>query len=152
MCSVRMTKMANRVALLDDVTAPEGTTFFILEDSLMYQKKMVAAIRDIGFKGKITISSSIEEATRKLEEGVPGFFLSDWNLPDGKGIDFLKIVRAKSHLNAVPFLIVTTMDSIDNILDAIKSGADGYIVKLWEKEDLLEKMSFAFEKRSGTKT
>lgn len=150
MSSVRERAMTkNRVKLLDDVTAPEETTFFILEDSLMYQKKMVAAIREIGFKGKITITASVAEAAKKIDEGVPGFILSDWNLPDGKGIDFLKIVRAKSELNGVPFIMVTTMDSIDNILDAVKAGADGYLVKLWEKEDLLEKISFAFEKRTG---
>ncbi len=141
-------KSMNRIKLNDGITASEGTSFFVLEDSLMYQKKILAAIRDIGFKGKVTLSASVKEAQEKLKDSEPGFFISDWNLPDGIGMDFLKHVREQEKFEKIPFLMITTMDSIDNILEAVRLGADGYLVKLWEKDDLVEKMTFAFEKRN----
>lgn len=135
---------------LNEIAVPNDLHIFILEDEAFFQKKMMETLGDIGFKGKVTLAKNVEEAKGQFENSKPDFILSDWNLPDGIGIEFLKTVRANSSFDHVPFLMVTTMDDIGNILEAVNLGADGYIVKPWEESDVIEKMGHAFEKRDST--
>lgn len=139
----------NRIKL-NDVLVPEKMHIFLLEDDLTFQKRMITSLVGMGFKGMVTVAGSVAEAKIKIKNCSPEFFLSDWNLPDGVGIDFLKVIRSDEKYDDVPYLMVTSMDAIDNILDAIKLGADGYVVKPWEDTDLIEKMAFAIEKRKKT--
>lgn len=141
----------NRIKL-NDVTVPEKLHIFLLEDDLIFQKRMIESLKSMGFKGMVTIAGSIAEAKIKIKDCSPGFFLSDWNLPDGIGPDFLKYIRSQEKFEDVPYLMVTTMDAIDDILNAINLGADGYVVKPWDDSDLIEKMGFAVEKRQKPST
>lgn len=132
---------------LGDIQISAETEVFFLEDTLLYQKRLMTCLRTIGFKGKITIAGNVSEAAKLITTAKPGLILSDWNLPDGFGIDFLKLVRSEKRFDHVPMLMVTTMDDVSKIMEAIKSGADDYIVKPFYEIDVVEKLSFAFEKR-----
>lgn len=134
----------------NDVLIPDDIQILILEDEVVFQKKMMSTLGDIGFKGKLHLARSISEAKGIIQKIKPDLILSDWNVLDGVGIDFLKFIRSDSTYSAVPYLMVTTMDNIDNILGAIGAGADGYIVKPWDEIEVIEKVAFAFEKRRNT--
>lgn len=131
---------------LDNVLIDENISIFILEDTLLFQKKMKVDLFKIGFRGKITCVGTVREAFASLVNEKPNLILSDWNLPDGNGLDILKITRSEVQLSQVPFLMVTTMGEIENILKAIDNGVDGYIVKPWDIPELIEKIAFAFDK------
>lgn len=132
---------------LGDIEVSGDIDIFILEDTTIYQKRLVTCLRSIGFKGKITIASSLTEAKKLITVERPGLILSDWNLPDGFGIDFLKLVRSHKKFDQVPVLMVTTMDDVSKIVEAIRQGADDYVVKPFYENDVIEKLAFAFEKR-----
>lgn len=134
--------------ILDEVSFPEDLKILVIEDTPFFQKKMLSSLSDIGFVGKITLAETISAALLKVTREKPQFILSDWNLPDGNGLDFLKQLRSLEVYEDVPFIMVTTMDEIDNILEAIEFGADGYIVKPWIEKDLIEKMAFAYKKKN----
>ncbi len=121
--------------------------FFLLEDTVSYQKEISQTIRSLGFRGQITIAGTLKEGLQILNEITPDLILCDWNLPDGIGFDFLRALRRADRFSTVPVLMITTMDDISNILSAVKEGADGYIVKPFEVDDFAEKISFAFEKK-----
>ena len=133
--------------VIDEISMPADMYFLILEDTEIFQKKLVQTLNDLGFTGNITMTDTVASALEALNENQPDFILSDWNLPDGKGIDFLKKVRADSKYSTTPFVMVTTMDSIDDILDAVTIGADDYVVKPWEEKEMAEKISSAYAKR-----
>lgn len=129
--------------LLDEVPVPENLHLLVLEDTHSYQKKMISDLSDIGFKGKISVAISLAEAFECFKKEKPGLVLC----ADGVGSDLLKAVRSKSQLNDLPFLMMSTISDIDNILEATNDGADGYIVKPWSKQDLIEQIAFAYNKR-----
>tara|TARA_R110000868_G_scaffold80095_7_gene227826 strand:+ start:1641 stop:2060 length:420 start_codon:yes stop_codon:yes gene_type:complete len=133
--------------VIDEISMPADMYFLILEDTEIFQKKLVQTLNDLGFTGNITMTDTVASALEALNENQPDFILSDWNLPDGKGIDFLKKVRADAKYAHTPFVMVTTMDSIDDILDAVTIGADDYVVKPWEEKEMAEKISSAYQKR-----
>lgn len=120
---------------------------FILEDTPLYQKRVVACLKAIGFTGKLTIAGSLAEAKKLITVERPGLILSDWNLPDGIGIDFVKLVRSEKKFDQTPIIMVTTMDEVSHIIKALQVGADDYVVKPFYESDVSEKLGFAFEKR-----
>ena len=129
------------------VEVDDKLEIFILEDTVMYQKRMITSLKSIGFKGKITVSNSVVAAQKQITVENPGLILLDWNLPDGLGIEFLKFLRGEKKFNHVPILMVTTEGDSSHVIEAVMNGADDYVVKPYYETDLVEKFSYAFEKR-----
>ena len=134
--------------IIDEISIPENLTLFILEDTGTFQRKIQLDLKELGFKGKVLLAATVKDALAGVLINKPGFILSDWNLPDGKGIEFLKMIRSDDSFKEIPFVMVTTMDEIDNILEAVENGVDGYLVKPWDLKELGEKIAFAFNKRN----
>lgn len=135
------------IILLEEVSIPENLHLLILDNTKSYQARMISDLGEIGFKGKITVATSLAEAFEQFKKEAPGFVLCDSKLVDGIGTDLLKAIRSKSQLNHLPFLMVSADSDIDNILEATNDGADGYLVKPWTKKDLIEQIAFAYSKR-----
>ncbi|MCX5497534.1 response regulator transcription factor [Kaistia dalseonensis] len=60
--------------------------------------------------------------------------LLDLNLPDGRGIDFLRELRSRG--SAVPVIILTAQDQIASRIEGLNSGADDYLVKPFDLSEL----------------
>ncbi|NVE93741.1 response regulator [Altererythrobacter lutimaris] len=56
----------------------------------------------------------------------PDLVLLDIGLPDGSGLDFISEIRAKC---GAKILIVTSFGDRETVVDAIRAGADGYLLK-----------------------
>lgn len=54
--------------------------------------------------------------------------LIDWELPDINGPDVMKVIRSQKQLDT-PIIFITSRDSEDDIVNALNSGADDYLVK-----------------------
>lgn len=76
----------------------------------------------------------------KTESGIE-FIVSDWNMPNMTGLEFLKTVRADPKFKHLPFLMVTAEAEKENIIEAVKSGVNNYIVKPFTGQTLQEKMA-----------
>ena len=72
------------------------------------------------------------------------FIVSDWNMPNMTGLEFLKAVRADPRFKHLPFLMVTAEAEKENIIEAVKSGVSNYIVKPFTGDTLREKLSKVF--------
>jgi signal transduction histidine kinase len=75
----------------------------------------------------IDVAPTLAEARRRISGRVYDLFLLDFRLPDGDGIEMLREIR--SHQTDTPILFVTTASSTKLAVDAMKLGADDYIVK-----------------------
>lgn len=71
----------------------------------------------------------------------------DLGLPDIDGIDVLKQIRAKK--NALPVIILTARDSIDSKVKGLDYGADDYLAKPFDMQELLARLR-VIERRIGT--
>ncbi|WP_193173535.1 response regulator [Nisaea nitritireducens] len=60
--------------------------------------------------------------------------LLDLNLPDGNGIDLLKSMRERG--SSCPVLILTAQDQISDRIAGLNAGADDYLVKPFDLEEL----------------
>lgn len=63
-----------------------------------------------------------------------GLILLDLNLPDGSGLDLLRNLRRRSQ--ATPVIILTARDQVRDRIEGLNSGADDYLVKPFDLDEL----------------
>ncbi len=67
--------------------------------------------------------------------------LIDWNMPVMNGIDFVKAVRSDRTFDPVRIMMVTTETSQDQLIRALETGANEYLMKPFTKDVLVAKLS-----------
>lgn len=85
------------------------------------------------------------EAEDKLITYKYDVIILDINLPDGNGLDLLKIVKEKSPETGV--LIVSAKDSLDDRLKGLDLGADDYITKPFHLAELNSRVNSLLRRR-----
>jgi two-component system, chemotaxis family, chemotaxis protein CheY len=111
----------------------------IVEDSKTLRYMLVKMLHDSGYN-HLTTAGSAEEATILLTKEKVDILLLDWNLPQKSGFDLLREIRASPLLAGINVIMVTTMHERKNILQAIKVGLQGYLIKPIKPEVLFEKI------------
>jgi two-component system chemotaxis response regulator CheY len=66
--------------------------------------------------------------------------LLDWNMPVMDGITFLKTVRADEAYKDVKVVMCTSESEKSRVVEALKSGANNYIIKPFTPDALKEKL------------
>jgi two-component system, chemotaxis family, chemotaxis protein CheY len=109
----------------------------LVDDSKTMRGIVQRAIRQAGFRG-LTVSEAENGAQglEKLLTEQPKLILSDWNMPEMSGIEFLVQVRASA--NKVPFGFITSEASAEIKALAMSSGANFLITKPFSPEDMQE--------------
>ncbi|MDD5007905.1 MAG: response regulator [Syntrophorhabdaceae bacterium] len=90
---------------------------------------------------QINVDSVLEAENGKhaltvLKGDTVDLIISDWIMPEMTGIEFLKACKQDEEIKKIPFIMVTAEAQKDNIMEAIKSGVDNYIVKPFTPEKL----------------
>jgi DNA-binding response OmpR family regulator len=73
--------------------------------------------------------------------------LLDLSLPDGDGLEWLRQVRRSG--SVMPVLIMTARDALPDRVAGLDEGADDYVVKPFEPEELLARMRVALRRSEG---
>ncbi|MFF2531092.1 response regulator [Brevibacillus sp. NPDC058079] len=111
-----------RVVLVDDQT--------MIRQGLGYVIKMQ---KDMEVSGE---ASNGEEAVKLVGEIIPDVVLMDVQMPNMSGID---ATREITRLHpSIKVLILTTFDTYDYIVDGIRAGAVGYMLKDSDSQDMLD--------------
>ncbi len=71
----------------------------------------------------------------------------DINLPDISGIEIIKKIRAKK--NYTPILVVSARNSIENKIEGLDLGADDYLTKPFDYEELLARIKSLHRRNKG---
>ncbi len=73
--------------------------------------------------------------------------LLDLMLPDGRGISFLKGLRARG--DVTPVIILTALDQISDRIEGLNTGADDYLVKPFDLVELSARIGSVARRYSG---
>ncbi|MGY9047526.1 transcriptional regulator [Puniceibacterium antarcticum] len=73
--------------------------------------------------------------------------LLDLMLPDGRGIGFLKTLRARG--DVTPVIILTALDQISDRIEGLNAGADDYLVKPFDLAELSARIGSVARRYSG---
>jgi two-component system chemotaxis response regulator CheY len=91
--------------------------------------------------GKVHEASDGIEALEKLKTEKVGLILSDINMPNMDGIEFLTRLKADEAHKQVPVLMVTTEGSQAKVMQALELGAAGYVKKPFTADQIKEKLT-----------
>ena len=91
--------------------------------------------------GKVLEASDGMEALEKLKVEKVGLILSDINMPNMDGIEFLGKLKADDAFKNVPIVMVTTEGSQAKVMQALQLGAAGYVRKPFTAEQIKEKLA-----------
>jgi len=111
----------------------------VVDDFATMRRVIKNLLKEAGYKN-ITEAEDGMMALKTLKSQKVDFVISDWNMPNMNGHDFLKAVRADNELSGLPFLMVTAEGLKENVVMAIKAGVSGYIVKPFTSEVLNSKI------------
>lgn len=114
-----------RVLIVDD----SGTMRRIIRNNLKFA----------GFDDAVEAGNGVE-GLACLEGNPIGLVITDWNMPEMNGIEFVKAIRAKDQYKALPILMITTMAEKEEIMVALSAGVSNYIVKPFDAETLKKKL------------
>jgi two-component system cell cycle response regulator len=108
----------------------------VVEDSAVYRKLICDQLATWGFRP--VVAESGEEAWRVLEQpGAPKLVLLDWVLPDLQGTELCQRIRqAGSSRPYLYVILLTSMEGRQNMLAAMESGADDYLMKPFDESQL----------------
>ena len=108
-------------------------------------KKVVGTLKDAEI---VEAGDGQEGLTAVKEQGPFDLILLDWNMPNMDGLTMLTKVRETDKNVAV--IMVTTEAEKPRIIEAIKAGANNYVVKPFTPDTLLGKIDETLKKVSQT--
>lgn len=76
------------------------------------------------------------EGVDKAREIIPDIIVTDIMMPETSGIELCKMVRADELLNHIPIIIVTARSAASDRLEALAAGADAFLVKPFNNDEL----------------
>ena len=113
----------------------EGNRILIIDDHPLFRKGVSQLIAMAPHLQLVGEASSGAIGVARAKEMDPDLILLDLHMKDMNGIDTLKAIRDAGLDSRV--VILTVSDNADDLVTAIRSGADGYLLKDMEPEDLL---------------
>ena len=127
-----------------------NTKFLVVDDSSTTRKMNKNSLAELGFKNVVEAADGVEAFQVLLELSQSpepiDFIVSDWNMPNMHGIDFLRKCRAQEQFKKTPFIFITIESEPAQILEAGSAGVTEYMVKPFNTEVLKTKIENVYRK------
>lgn len=117
----------------------------LVEDELM----LAEAVRDhlLSAGDAVDHSEGIIDAEIMMRGTNYDVLLLDLNLPDGKGLDLLRELRRRG--STIPCIIMTAQDQVSDRIQGLDAGADDYLVKPFDLNELSARLAAVSRRYSG---
>lgn len=109
----------------------------VVDDFATMRKIIKNVLKQISIENVLEAENG-KHALTILKNDSVDLIISDWIMPEMTGIEFLKACKGDEAIKKIPFIMVTAEAQKDNIMEAIKSGVDNYIVKPFTPDKLRE--------------
>lgn len=113
----------------------------VVDDSRVIRKVARRILEDLDFE--IEEAADGLEALQACRKAMPDAILLDWQMPVMSGIDFLRTLRNEQGGERPVVVFCTTENDVERITEAIKAGADEYIMKPFDGDILHSKFAEA---------
>ena len=113
--------------------------FLVVDDSTTMRRIIINTLNKVGYKDCAEAANG-REGMEKLTANGADMVITDWNMPEMSGIDFIRAIRANAATRELPVLMVTTNAAKDDIVEALRAGINSYVVKPFTPETIKEKI------------
>jgi len=111
----------------------------VVDDSSTMRRIIKNTLHRLGFSDILEAADGLEACEQYAENEDIDLIITDWNMPNMNGLEFVKKVRAEDQ--DTPIIMVTTEGGKKEVITALKAGVNNYIVKPFTPQVLKEKLS-----------
>ena len=115
----------------------------MVEDEPVVQKNNKILLERRGYETKQAYT--IAEAWEIINQSPPAAIVLDVQLPDGLGLDFLRELRKTS---SVPVLMLTALDTSEDIINGLDAGGDDYLTKPYDRAVFVSRVAALMRRAS----
>lgn len=117
----------------------------IVEDDIALRQSLAASMRTAGFA--VDEAATAAEGEYFAAEFAVQFAIVDLGLPDRSGVELVTRLRAEGH--EFPILILTARDHWQDKVNGLNAGADDYVVKPFNLDELRARISALLRRAAG---
>lgn len=117
----------------------------VVEDDDLIARGIVAGLRAYGFTADTV--PSIARAELALAHAACDALVLDRGLPDGDGLSLLARLRERG--DALPVLLLTARDAVEDRIEGLQGGADDYLVKPFDLGELVARLHALIRRAGG---
>lgn len=107
----------------------------VVDDSKVIRMVARRILEELNFE--VVEAADGQEALDRCDENMPSAVLLDWNMPVMNGLDYLIALRQRPGGDVPVVVFCTTENDMSHIKDAMRAGANEYIMKPFDK-DIIE--------------
>jgi CheY-like chemotaxis protein len=113
----------------------------IAEDDLVSRTLISNLVEKWGFKAVVTQDGHEAMKALRAEQG-PALAILDWMMPDMDGLQVCRRIRESGKM--VYVIMLTSLGTKENIVEGLHAGADDYLIKPFDKNELLARIQVGF--------
>ncbi len=121
----------------------ERATILVCDDDVRLRELMKVTLGDAY---RYLEAEDTDTAIELCQSEQPDLVLLDVMLPGRSGLDVLEVLRADEHLHTIPVIVVSAWQTADDQKAAIALGADAFLGKPFELEELTTSVSTLLER------
>ncbi len=106
----------------------------LIDDHTLFRVGLEGLLASRGIEIVASVSSG-QDCIRLIEELKPDVTLLDMRMPGINGLGVLKTIR--EHTQELPVVMLTTSTDENDLLESLRSGAQGYLLKDMEPDELV---------------
>ncbi|HZP03177.1 MAG TPA: response regulator [Terriglobia bacterium] len=115
------------------------TRVLIIDDSRVMRAIEGRILRELGCE-TFEAGNGREALEFLKNQGKTDLAIVDWNMPEMDGLEFVRAVRAEHVYDDMQIMMVTTENGLDHVTDALKAGANEYVMKPFAKDVIRKKL------------
>lgn len=113
--------------------------FLVVDDSTTMRRIIINTLNRVGYQDCAEASNG-REGIECLAASGADMVITDWNMPEMSGLEFIRAIRANAATKNLPVLMVTTNAAKDDIVEAMRAGINSYVVKPFTPDTIKEKI------------
>ncbi|HUI89376.1 MAG TPA: hybrid sensor histidine kinase/response regulator [Anaerolineales bacterium] len=119
-------------------------TILIIDDEPALLLGLAARIRRHGYT--VVTATDGSDGFRKAKESMPDLIISDIMMPPPNGFELRRLLSLEPALASIPFIFLTARSSAEDRVGGLRDGADDYITKPFETEELFARIEAVFRR------
>ena len=127
-----------------------GINILIAEDEDNIALALKTIINKAITDANITVVNNGKKALNATLETSFQIILSDWNMPEMTGIEFLIELRKNAATINTPFLMLTARGDKPSVLSALQGGVTSYLSKPFDKQDVIDRIQSLLDSQIST--
>jgi pilus assembly protein CpaE len=110
----------------------------LIDDEEFYYKLIQKKLKESNYE--LEYARSGADGLAKIPSLNPGLLIVDLKMPEMDGFEILDRLRRDSKFSHIPVIVITAKDELSEKLKAFELGADDYLVKPFQPEELVARM------------